>query len=308
MNKEPISRAFVRLPARCRLRNRTAFTMIEMLLATMLVGVLTTLSILTFQAVTHGWQASTDYLDKMQRTDYALNQLIIALRSAYWPEEGDGSPSKATEATKGGGEKGEERNQYGFYDPYDREGERPSDSDIIEWTKKGSALIGSENAMADTVHRVRVMILEEGDTEDGDDDKFEKFKFREAVKKTGLYARAFVDPALASDTSEKDDAHDYYPQPTLVADGVVGFRCRTIKEPPSKTNDKSRKKGGYDKDSDAIQDTFEDKGFPYAVELTLFIEKRDDEFFSQKEKSTVVRVVKIPIYESSQGGSTGGKK
>ena len=50
------------------------------------------------------------------------------------------------------------------------------------------------------------------------------------------------------------------------------------------------------------------KGFPYAVELTLFIEKRDDEFFSQKEKSTVVRVVKIPIYESSQGGSTGGTK
>lgn len=309
MNKEPISRAFVRQSARCRLRNRTAFTMIEMLLATMLVGVLTTLSILTFQAVTHGWQASTDYLDKMQRTDYALNQLIIALRSAYWPEEGDGSSGKSSETTKGGNTSdGKERNQYGFYDPYDREGERPSDSDIIEWTKKGSALIGSENAMADSVHRVRVMILEEGDTEDGDDDKFEKFKFREAVKKTGLYARAFVDPALASDTSEKDDAHDYYPQPTLVADGVVGFRCRTIKEPPSKTNDKSGKKGSYDKDSDAVQDTFEDKGFPYAVELTLFIEKRDDEFFSQKEKSTVVRVVKIPIYESSQGGLTGGTK
>lgn len=286
---------------------RRAFTMIEMLLATMLVGVLTTLSILTFQAVTHGWQASTDYLDKMQRTDYALNQLIIAMRSAYWPENGDSGTGKTADTTKGGGNKGEQRNQYGFYDPYDREGERPSDSDIIEWTKKGSALIGSENAMADSVHRVRVMILEEGDTEDGDDDKFEKFKFREAVKKTGLYARAFVDPALAS-SSEEESAREYYPQPTLVADGVVGFRCRTIKEPPSKTNDKSGKKGSYDKDSDAVADTFEDKGFPYAVELTLFIEKRDDEFFSQKEKSTVVRVVKIPIYEHSQGGSAGGTK
>ena len=281
--------------------------MIEMLLATMLVGVLTTLSILTFQAVTHGWQASTDYLDKMQRTDYAFNQLIIALRSAYWPEEGEVRTTKDDATKKGGGQKGgEDRNQYGFYDPYDREGERPSDSDIVEWTKKGSALIGSENAMADSVHRVRVMILEEGDTEDGDDDKFEKFKFREAVKKTGLYARAFVDPSLASSGEEKESAREYYPQPTLVADGVVGFRCRTIKEPPSKTNDKSRKKGGYDKESDAVQDTYEDKGFPYAVELTLFIEKRDDEFFSQKEKSTVVRVVKIPIYEHSQGGSPGG--
>ena len=282
---------------------KRAFTMIEMLLATMLVGVLTTLSILTFQAVSHGWQASTDYLDKMQRTDYALNQLIIALRSAYWPEEGDSGSSKSSEATKGGGNTGESRNQYGFYDPYKREGNRPNDSDIIEWTKKGSALIGSENAMADSVHRVRVMILEEGDTEDGDDDKFETFKFRERIKKTGLYARAFVDPGLASTSGEKD-TREYYPQPTLIADGVVGFRCRTIKEPPSKTNDKSGKKGSYDKDSDAVQDTFEDKGFPYAVELTLFIEKRDDEMYSQKEKSTVVRVVKIPIYEHSQGGAS----
>ena len=280
--------------------------MIELLLATMLVGVLTTLSILTFQAVTHGWQASTDYLDKMQRTDYALNQLIIALRSAYWPDSAAGQSESKTGGK--GADPSKSRNTYGFCDPYDRGGERPSDSDVIEWTKKGSALIGSESVMADSVHRVRVMILEEGDTEDGDDDKFEKFKFREPIRKTGLYARAFVDPALASDTSEKDDAHDVYPQPTLVADGVVGFRCRTIKEPPSKTNDKSRKKGGYDKDADTVKDTYEDKGFPYEVELTLFMEKRDDEFFSQKEKSTVVRVVKIPIYEHSQGGSTGGGK
>lgn len=287
---------------------KRAFTMVEMLLATMLVGVLTTLSVLTFQAVTHGWQASTDYLDKMQRTDYAFNQLIIALRSAYWPEEGESGSGKSAETTRGGGQKGgEDRNQYGFYDPYDREGDRPDDSDIVEWTKKGSALIGSENAMADSVHRVRVMILEEGDTEDGDDDKFEKFRFREAVKKTGLYARAFVDPALASTgEDERESAREYYPQPMLVADGVVGFRCRTIKEPPSKTNDKSGRNGGYEKASDAIADTFEDKGFPYAVELTLFIEKSDDEFFSQKEKQTIVRIIRIPVHEHSQGGATGG--
>ena len=87
---------------------------------------------------------------------------------------------------------------------------------------------------------------------------------------------------------------------------MVGFRCRTIKEPPSKTNDKSGRKGGYEKASDAIADTFEDKGFPYAVELTLFIEKSDDEFFSQKEKQTIVRIIRIPVHEHSQGGATGG--
>ena len=261
---------------------RRGFTMIEMLLATMLVGVLTTLSVLTFQAVTRGWQASTDYLDKVQRTDYALNQLIIALRSSYYPETG-----------------GE---NYGFFDPYDREGSRPRDSDIIEWTKKGSALIGSENAMADSVHKVRVMILEEGDTEDGDDDQFETFRFKEPIKKTGLYARAFVDPGLASQTTERD-SQEFYQQPTLVADGVVGFRCRTIKEPPSKTGNAGGKKGSYEKDGDEVADEYTDKKFPYKVELTLTIEKRDDDWASQSERQTIVRIVRIPIYEFAKDAS-----
>ena len=254
--------------------------MIEMLLATMLVAVLTTLSVLTFHAVTHGWQASTDFLDKVQRTDYALNQLIIALRSSYYPESG-----------------GED---YGFFDPYDREGNRPRDSDIIEWTKKGSALIGSENAMADSVHKVRVMILEEGDTEDGDDEEFEKFRFKEPIQKTGLYARAFVDPGLASKSTEKD-SREFYQQPTLVADGVVGFRCRTLKEPPTESNGNAGKKGSFEKDK--LEDEYTDKKFPYKVELTLTIEKQDDDLLSRRERQTIVRIVRIPVYEFAKDAS-----
>lgn len=256
-----------------------AFTLIEMLLATMLVGVLTTLSVLTFLAVTHGWQSSTDYLDKMQRTDYALNQLIVALRSAYYPEAEDPD--------------------YCFYDPYEREGDRPSDSDIIEWTKKGNALIGSNDALSEGVHKVRVMVLEEGDREDGDDDKFPKFRFSEPIKKTGLYARAFVDPALASksDTSVKGRQIEYQ-QPTLISDGVVGFRCRTVKELPTTGNGLMGQNGAYEKDK--LEDKYEEGKFPYKVELTLFIEKRDDNFLSRKEKQTIVRTIRIPVYEQSQ--------
>ena len=256
---------------------RHGFTLIEMLLATMLVGVLTTLSVLTFMAVTHSWQTSTDFLDKMQRTDYALNQLSVALQCSYYPDVAD--------------------EEYGFYDPYDRDGERPTDSDIIEWTKKGSALIGSQNANADTAHKVRVMVLEEGDTEDGDREKFPRFRFREPIQKTGLYARAFVDPALAS-KSEDDGKDEFYPQPTLIADGVIGFRCRTIKERPTDANGMVGQKGSYVKDK--LEDTYEDKKFPYKVELTLTIEKRDDDFLSRKERQTVVRVIRIPIYGQSQ--------
>ena len=62
---------------------RRAFTMIEMLLAVLLVGVLTTVAVATFNAVSRGWQIATDYMDKMQRTDFALNQVISGRRSRY---------------------------------------------------------------------------------------------------------------------------------------------------------------------------------------------------------------------------------
>ena len=62
--------------------------MVELLLATFLVGVVTALSALTFNAVTRGWQVSADYMDKMQRTDYALDQVISGLRSMYYPHDG----------------------------------------------------------------------------------------------------------------------------------------------------------------------------------------------------------------------------
>ena len=67
---------------------KRAFTMIEILLATLITAVLTTLSIVTFNAVSNGWQISTDYVDKTQRTDFALNQLVSGLRSMYYPHDG----------------------------------------------------------------------------------------------------------------------------------------------------------------------------------------------------------------------------
>ena len=47
---------------------RRAFTLVEILLAVILLGILTALTMATFNSVTHGWQVSTDYLDKMQHS------------------------------------------------------------------------------------------------------------------------------------------------------------------------------------------------------------------------------------------------
>ena len=278
MNEEPISCAFVRLSARCRLRNRAAFTLIEMLLATMLVGVLTTLSILTFQAVTHSWQASTDYMDKMQRTDYALNQVISGLRSMYYPHDG------------------KQDDRYGFVLVDNGDGDRPRNSDVIEWSKTGPAIVGTKNAIADTVHRVQVMVLEEGNHD-----------YEEPIQKTGLYARLCGDAALIpkddSDDTDYSFANEEMYQPILIADGVVGMNCRVIK----KLEDAEEKGGSVrnsgENDKKLFEDEFaESNSVPYKVELTFYVQKEDAEFRSQSSRAPLVRIIRLPIHEQSLDG------
>jgi len=252
------------------------FTMIEMLLATVLVGVLTTFSVLTFRSVSHGWQVSADYLDKMQRTDYALNQVVSGLRSMYYPHDGS------------------QNAKYGFMLTNKGDGEDPRRSDIIEWSKLGSAIVGTKSDKADSVHRVQVMVLEEGDND-----------YAEPIQKTGLYARIMRDSALGEDKDEDDtdltfgNAELY--QPILIADGVTGFNCRVLK----KAED-AEASGARDNENDKkkFEDEFaESNSVPYKVELTFQIEKPDDTFRSQTKRAPLVRIVRIPIHEQSLDGA-----
>ena len=255
---------------------RRGFTMIEMLLATVLVGVLTTFSVLTFRSVSHGWQVSADYLDKMQRTDYALNQVVSGLRSMYYPHDGS------------------QNAKYGFVLMNKGDGEDPRRSDVIEWSKLGSAIVGTKSDKADSVHRVQVMVLEEGDDD-----------YAEPIQKTGLYARTMRDSALGEDKDEDDtdltfgNAELY--QPILIADGVTGFNCRVLK----KAED-AEASGARDNENDKkkFEDEFaESNSVPYKVELTFQIEKPDDNFRSQTKRAPLVRIVRIPIHEQSLDGA-----
>ena len=257
---------------------KRAFTMIEMLLATMLVGVLTTLSILTFQSVTHGWQVSTDYMDKMQRTDYAINQVISGLRSMYYPHDG------------------KQDDRYGFVLSDNGDGSNPRRSDVIEWSKTGPAIVGTKNAIADTVHRVQVMVLEEGDN-----------SYEAKIQKTGLYARLCGDAALIpkddGDETDYSFANDELYQPVLIADGVVGMNCRVLK----KQDDAGE--GGVRNSSENDRRKFEDEfaesnAVPYKVELTFFVEKPDASFRSQTSRAPMVRIVRIPVHEQSLDGAS----
>ena len=249
---------------------RRAFTMIEMLLAVLLVGVLTTVSIMTFNAVSRGWQISTDYMDKMQRTDFALNQVISGLRSMYYPHDG------------------RQDDRYGFVLTDNGNGEDPDDSDVIEWSKTGSAIVGNKSSVADTVHRVQVMVLEEGNRD-----------YRDEVAVTGLYARQCPDVALRpKDNPDNIDfsfANEDMYQPVLIADGVVGFNCRVLK-----TADQIKSKN----DDRAFEDVFtESNSVPYKVELTFRIADPEGRSY-RSNTAPVMRIVRIPIHEQSLDGAS----
>lgn len=256
---------------------RRGFTLVEMLLATLLVGVLTALSVMTFQSVSRGWQVSADYLDKMQRTDYALGQVVAGLRSMHYPHDG------------------KQNADYGFVLEDRGTGESPDRSDVITWSKTGPAIVGTKSALADTVHRVQVMVLEEGNDD-----------YAEPIQKTGLYARLCGDAALipkddSDDTDYSFGNADLY-QPILVADGVSGFNCRVL----AKAEDvEGGKKNEGENEKRDFEDTFaESNAVPYKVELTFYIEKPDENFRSRTDRAPMVRIVRIPIHEQSLDGAT----
>jgi len=277
--------------------------MIEMLFAVFLVGVLTTFSVLTFNSVSRGWQVSTDYMDKMQRTDFALNQVISGLRSMYYPHDG------------------QQDERYGFGLLHKGDGENVDDSDIIEWTKTGSAIVGTKSAVADTVHRVQVMMLEEGN-----DDYRDADGRRVPIEKTGLYARQCPDEALWPKDGEGKEDIDYgftnaeMYQPVLISDGIVGFKCRILMK---EEDAKGSSKNASENDSDAFLDEIPAsdlvtgsetkkergseaiprmKGVPYKLELTFWMEDPEGKGY-RRNAAPIMRIVRIPIHEQSLDGN-----
>ena len=248
---------------------RRAFTLVEILLAVVLLGVLTAITMATFNAVTRSWQISTDYLDKMQRTDFALNQVVSGLRSLYYPHGG------------------EQSYDYGFYLTDNGDGQDPDRSDVIEWSKRGSAIVGSKSAAADTVHRVQLMVLEEGNHD-----------YMDPIEVTGLYARHCPDVTLRPKDNRDDIdfsfANDEMYQPVLIADGIVGFNCRVLP---------SDEKVEAEHDESLFEDKWEtSNAVPYKVELTFYLADPEGRAY-RSNTAPIMRIVRMPLYEQSKDGA-----
>lgn len=250
---------------------RRAFTMLELLVAILILGVVSALTVMTFNAVTRAWTASSEYMDKMQRCDYAINQVVSALRAMYYPHDG----------------KTDDR--YGFVLHNNGSGRDADDSDVIEWAKTGPALVGDGNSSADSVHRVELRVIEEGDRD-----------WPEEIAVSGLYARLCPDPALRPKGDRAADEKDYsfgnaeMYRPMLVADGIVGMNCRVLKEPFS---------GGDEADRTDFDDEWNNSNsVPCKVELTFMVADPDGKSY-RTNTAPLMRIVGIPLFEQAKDGA-----
>jgi len=229
---------------------RRGFTLLEMLMAVMILAILTTITAITFTSVLNNWKKSVDVVDRMQTADYAFNQIVSGLRSAYYPTDGN------------------QNEKWGFQLYDNGEGEDEGDSDVICWTKLGTAIVGDKLQAAETSHFVQLWVQKGDHDEPG-----------------GLYVKTWT-PDLVNENAREYDEDELGDEFLLVQD-VVGFDCQ-VQKTPTETEEDGRPKWEETWDtSNAI---------PYRVKLTFRMKPAE----GAKESIPVMRVVQIPLWDISQ--------
>jgi len=149
---------------------RGGFTLLELVMAIMILSIMMLLSFFCFDAVVQSWQAGIEMSDTMGQADHVMEQLASGLRSAYYPDTGA------------------QMEEYGFQ--FNDGGEGPEARDAISWVKIGRSLVGEDCGFAESPHRVDVWV------EDGAKDEV-----------SGLAVRAWrVDLQLDEFEPEEDAA------------------------------------------------------------------------------------------------------
>jgi len=175
---------------------RLGFTLLELVMAIMILAVMMILSFFCFDAVVQSWNAGMEMSDAMSQADYVMNQVESGLRSAYYSSSV---------------QKDDER---GFQ--FNDGGEGPEARDSIAWMKEGRAFVGSLKAIdgkaeiADMPHRVMLYVEEEGKEGGG-----------------GLMAKAWSSDFQPDDFDVEEDVKAF-----LVSPRVMGMDCKVLKEPP----------------------------------------------------------------------------
>ncbi len=124
---------------------RSGFTLLELIMAIMILSVMMLLSFFCFDAVVQSWHAGMAMSESLGQADHVIEQLTSGLRSAYYPDTGA------------------QLEEYGFQ--LGNHGEGPEARDSIGWVKIGRALVGEDCGFADSPHRINVSVEDGGNGE-----------------------------------------------------------------------------------------------------------------------------------------------
>jgi prepilin-type N-terminal cleavage/methylation domain-containing protein len=119
-------------------RKVAGVTLIELMMSVAILGVLTLIVMTVFSVGVESWMTGTALAEESHNADAVMEQVIMALKSAYYPEASE--PSY----------------EYGFM--HEDGGESPRAEDKISWVKVGNSLIGEDTPWAGAAHRVELFI------------------------------------------------------------------------------------------------------------------------------------------------------
>lgn len=125
--------------------NNTGFTLLEVLMAVAIFGLVTAVVAGALSSVSLAWRKGTRLSDQLSHADFVMEQLVMGLRSAYYPNAG------VTPA-------------YGF--TMDDQGSGDGSSDSMSWVKIGGSLVGADCPFAGSPHRIQ-FLCEPGKKEGG---------------------------------------------------------------------------------------------------------------------------------------------
>lgn len=175
---------------------KSAFTIVELMLAVLILSILTIVSTWTFHTVVRNWNLATEMADNVQRADYALAQITSAIRSAYFPTSG-----QATDADGFQLEDGNPRNS-------------PDESDMIAWTKLGPAIVGRNSRFAKSAHHISMYVVEPGKSDVA------------AYANGGLVCDVIGETKFRPEDFDDEDLDNW--DHFVLSEDVQGFNCRVL--------------------------------------------------------------------------------
>lgn len=117
-------------PPSPRVAPAAGFTLVELLVAVVILVMVSALTFGVFATVSKAWQRGTDLSRDLHHGDFVMEQLVGGLRQTRYRDRNDGLL---------------------LTDNGDGVGSR----DSISWVKEGSDLVGEDSPLAKTFHRVR---------------------------------------------------------------------------------------------------------------------------------------------------------